>query len=72
MSKKIKIGDTVVYSPTLCPLVGKVVGAFDNYITFRTEDDVILTEPIKDFCSITEEEFERFKKLSAEFLENKE
>ena len=66
MSKKIKIGDRVVYSPSLAPLVGEVVGIMGNYITLRSEDDVIITKPAEEYCLITDEEYNRFRKLKGE------
>lgn len=66
MSKKIKIGDRVVYSPSLAPLVGEVVGIMGNYITLRSEDDVIITKPVEEYCLITDEEYNRFRKLKGE------
>lgn len=66
MSKKIKIGDRVVYSPSLAPLVGEVVGIMGNYVTLRSEDDVIITKPSEEYCLITDEEYNRFKKLKGE------
>ena len=66
MSKKIKIGDTVVYSPSLAPLVGEVVGIMGNYVTLRSEDDVIITKPVEEYCLITDEEDNRFRKLTGE------
>lgn len=66
MSKKIKIGDRVVYSPSLAPLVGEVVGIMGNYITLRSEDDVIITKPAEEYCLITDEEYNRFRKFKGE------
>lgn len=66
MSKKIKIGDRVVYSPSLAPLVGEVVGIMGNYVTLRSEDDVIITKPVEEYCLITDEEYNRFRKLKGE------
>lgn len=66
MSKKIKIGDRVVYSPSLAPLVGEVVGIMGNYVTLRSEDDVIITKPAEEYCLITDEEYNRFRKLKGE------
>ena len=56
MSKKIKIGDTVVYSPSLAPVIGEVKGIMGDYITVKDEDDEIWTASEKDLCPITEEE----------------
>lgn len=66
MSKKIKIGDRVVHSPSLAPLVGEVVGIMGNYVTLRSEDDVIITKPVEEYCLITDEEYNRFRKLKGE------
>ena len=66
MSKKIKIGDRVVYSPSLAPLVGEVVGIMGDYVTLRSEDDVIITKPVEEYCLITDEEYNRFRKLKGE------
>lgn len=66
MSRKIKIGDRVVYSPSLAPLVGEVVGIMGNYVTLRSEDDVIITKPVEEYCPITDEEYNRFRKLKGE------
>lgn len=66
MSKQIKIGDRVVYSPSLAPLVGEVVGIMGNYVTLRSEDDVIITKPVEEYCLITDEEYNRFRKLKGE------
>lgn len=66
MSNKIKIGDRVVYSPSLAPLVGEVVGIMGNYVTLRSEDDVIITKPVEEYCLITDEEYNRFRKLKGE------
>lgn len=63
---KIKIGDTVCYSPSLVPLVGEVVGIMGNYVTIRSEDDIIITKPVDEYCRITDEELERYKKLKQE------
>ena len=66
MSKKIKIGDTVVYSPSLAPVVGEVRGIMGDYITVKDEDGEIWTAPEKDLCPITEEELERLKQIRKE------
>lgn len=64
--RKIKIGDTVCYSPSLTPLVGEVIGITNNYVTIRSEDDIIITKPVDEHCHITDEELERYKKLKQE------
>ena len=66
MSKKIKIGNRVVYSPSLAPLVGEVIGIMGDYVTLRSEDDVIITKPVEEYCLITDEEYNRFRKLKGE------
>lgn len=66
MSKKIKIGDRVVYSPSLNPIICEVRGIMGNYITVRDCDGVVATKPANDFCPITEEEYNRFRKLKGE------
>ena len=66
MSKKIKIGDRMVYSPSLAPLVGEVIGIMGDYVTLRSEDDVIITKPVEEYCLITDEEYNRFRKLKGE------
>lgn len=66
MRKQIKIGDRVVYSPSLAPLVGEVVGIMGNYVTIRSEDDAIITKPVEEYCLITDEEYNRFRKLKGE------
>lgn len=63
---KIKIGDRVVHSPSLMPLVGEVVGIMGNYVTIRSEDGVVTTKPVDEYCRITDEELERYKKLKQE------
>ena len=63
MSKQIKIGDTVVYSPSLAPVVGEVRGIMGDYITVKDEDGEIWTASEKDLCPITEEELERLKQI---------
>lgn len=63
MSKKIKIGDTVVYSPSLAPVIGEVKGIMGDYITVKDEDGEIWTTSEKDLCPITEEELERLKQI---------
>ena len=63
MSKKIKIGDRVVYSPSLAPLVDELIGIMGDYVTLRSEDDVIITKPVEEYCLITDEEYNRFRKL---------
>lgn len=64
--RKIKIGDTVCYSPSLTPLAGEVIGITNNYVTIRSEDDIIITKPVDEYCHITDEELERYKKLKQE------
>ena len=66
MSKSIKIGDTVVYSPSLAPVVGEVRGIMGDYITVKDEDGEIWTASEKDLCPITEEELERLKQIRKE------
>lgn len=60
---KIKIGDTVVYSPSLNPIICEVRGIMGNYITVRDCDGVVATKPASDFCSVTEEELKRLKEI---------
>ena len=52
---KIKIGDTVCYSPSLMPLVGEVVGIMGNYVTIRSEDDIIIGKDLSDCESCVED-----------------
>ena len=62
MSKKIRIGDTVVYSPSLAPMIGKVVGCFGDHITVDTGDHIVNWKA-EECCPITEEEHRRFLHL---------
>ena len=62
MKKKIKIGDTVVYSPSLTPSIGKVVGCFGDHITVDIGNH-ILNWKVDDCCPITDEEHRRFLDL---------
>lgn len=64
MRTRIKIGDRVVYSPSLAPLVGEVIGIMGDYVTLRSEDGVIITKPAEDFCVITEEDYSRLKRMA--------
>ena len=64
MSKKIKINDVVVYSPSLKPIVGKVNGIMGNYITVMSEHGVVFTKPAEEFCVITEEDYNRLKRMA--------
>ena len=64
MSKKIKIGDTVVYSPSLRPIICEVKGIMGNYITVKDADGVISTKPADDFCPVTKEELARLKEMA--------
>lgn len=66
MSKKIKINDVVVYSPSLNPVVGKVNGIMGNYITVMSESGEVFTKPAEDFCVITEEDYNRLKQMKGE------
>ena len=63
MSKKIKIGDTVVYSPSLNPIICKVQGIIGNYITVKGFEGVTVTKHASDFCPVTEEELKRLKEM---------
>lgn len=66
MNKKIKINDVVVYSPSLKPVVGKVNGIMGNYITVMSESGEVFTKPAEDFCVITEEDYNRLKRMKGE------
>lgn len=66
MKKKIKIGDIVVYSPSLRPIVCEVKDIMGNYITVKDSDGVIATKSADDFCVITEEEYNRLKQMKGE------
>lgn len=61
MNKRIKIGDTVVYSPSLNPIICEVKGIMGNYITVKGFEGVTVTKPASDFCPVTEEELKRLK-----------
>lgn len=66
---KLKINDVVVYSPSLKPIVGKVNGIMGNYVTIMSESGEVFTKPAEDFCVITEEDYNRLKRMKGE-LEN--
>lgn len=63
MSKKIKIGDIVVYSPSLSPIIGRVNGIAGEHLLVRTEDNTRLECTTEECCPITEEEFKRLKEM---------
>ena len=63
MNKKIKIGDIVVYSPSLSPIIGRVNGIAGEHLLIRTEDNTRLECTTKECCPITEEELERLKQI---------
>lgn len=66
MGREIKIGDTVIYLPSLDPIVCEVRGIMGNYVTVRDCDGVVVTKHIDDFYPLTDEEYDKLKELKGE------
>lgn len=65
MKTRIKIGDTVVYSPSLKPIVGHVIGIAGEHITARLLEggNGRLECTMDECCPVTEEELKRLKEM---------